>query len=69
MPRCQVEGCNRGFDSAPRLRRHMKIHNKGECDEINCLAVLHCVHVSHIPTLERRYPFLLRHFTMSNGRL
>ncbi|CAH3168740.1 unnamed protein product [Porites evermanni] len=29
MPRCQVEGCNRGFDSAPRLRRHMKIHNKG----------------------------------------
>ena len=34
MPRCQVEGCNRGFDSAPRLRRHMKIHNKGECDQI-----------------------------------
>ena len=56
IPRCQVEGCNRGFDSAPRLRRHMKIHNKGECDQIVWLF------------LERQCPFLSRHFTMFSGR-
>ena len=65
MPRCQVEGCNRGFDSAPRLRRHMKIHNKGECDQIVWLFYI----VPHIPTFEMHCPFLSRHFTMFSGRL
>ena len=53
MRRCQVEGCNRGFDSAPRLRRHMKIHNKGECDQIVWLFYI----VPHIPTFEMHVLF------------
>ena len=65
MLRCQVEGCNRGFNSAPRLRRHMKIHNKGECDQIVWLFYI----VPHIPTFEMQCPFLSLHFTMFSGRL
>ena len=53
MLRCQVEGCNRGFDSAPRLRRHMKIHNKGECDQIVWLFYI----VPHTPTFEMHVLF------------
>ena len=49
MPRCQVEGCNRGFDSAPRLRRHMKIHNKGECDQIVWLFYIVYVYLIYLP--------------------
>ena len=53
MLRCQVEGCNRGFDSAPRLRRHMKIHNKGECDQIVWLFYI----VPHTPAFEMHVLF------------
>ena len=49
MPRCQVEGCNRGFDSAPRLRRHMKIHNKGECDQIVWLFYIVYMYLIYLP--------------------
>ena len=49
MLRCQVEGCNRGFDSAPRLRRHMKIHNKGECDQIVWLFYIVYMYLIHLP--------------------
>ena len=49
MLRCQVEGCNRGFDSAPRLRRHMKIHNKGECDQIVWLFYIVYMYLVYLP--------------------
>ena len=49
MCRCQVEGCNRGFDSAPRLRRHMKIHNKGECDQIVWLFYIVYMYLIYLP--------------------
>ena len=49
MPRCQVEGCNRGFDSAPRLRRHMKIHNKGEYDQIVWVFYIVFMYLVYLP--------------------
>lgn len=29
ITRCEVEGCDRGFETSTRLRRHMMVHNKG----------------------------------------
>ena len=38
--RCEVEGCESGFISLPRLERHMKRHTKGE-PLIHCLNIVH----------------------------